>query len=116
MSAEEEYEPINDGAVGDSYVPATAGGTNQSEEYTPMTNGTTNEDSYKPSVAFIQSNYVSCFEQKNGTDSGFDKQSSESSSGKHLSVIFELFKHLNFIFSLKKLFCLLIRHSSNGRK
>lgn len=80
MSAEEEYEPINDGAVGDSYVPATAGGANQSEEYTPMTNGTTNEDSYKPSVAFIQSNYVSCFEHKNGTDSGFDKQSSESSS------------------------------------
>ena len=93
MSAEEEYEPINDGAVGDSYVPATAGGANQSEEYTPMTNGTTNEDSYKPSVEFIQSNYVSCFEHKNGADSGFDKQSSESSSGMHFWLFLESIKN-----------------------
>lgn len=71
MSAEEEYEPgANDDTGG--YVP----GESQSEEYTVTTNG--EQDAYKPSVAFIQSNYVSCFEQKN-SDSGFDKQSSSSS-------------------------------------
>lgn len=73
--AEEEYEPgqANDDTGG--YVP----GESQSEEYTVATNGN-DQDAYKPSVAFIQSNYVSCFEQKN-SDSGFDKQSSSSSSG-----------------------------------
>ena len=75
MSGDEEYEP---GGAVDSYTPATS--QSQSEEYTPSTNGNS-ECAYKPSVAFIQSNYVPCFEQKNGTDSGFDKQSESSASG-----------------------------------
>lgn len=80
MSGDEEYEP---GGAVDSYTPATT--QSQSEEYTPSTNGNS-ECAYKPSVAFIQSNYVPCFELKNGTDSGFDKQSESSGSGKALWV------------------------------
>ena len=99
----EEYEPGHAGdirsvfwerkslkIVWSGYIPAA--NQNQTEEYNPE-EGTEEDEtpSYKPSLAFIEQNYVSCVtsDEKPLADSGYDntKESSDSDSGKMSSIL-----------------------------
>ena len=76
--------------VWSGYIPAA--NQNQTEEYNPE-EGTEEDEtpSYKPSLAFIEQNYVSCVtsDEKPLADSGYDntKESSDSDSGKSVPVV-----------------------------
>jgi len=80
----EEYEPGHSGDIS-GYTPAA--NASQNEEYNPEEG--INEDevpAYKPSLAFIEQNYVSCVtsDEKPNPDSGYDnakEDSSDSDSG-----------------------------------